>query len=166
MSLFDRQLTIGELLNIDHSRQEKARYCSVELEYIYHELKPQGVLEKFQKFFGKKILNTYYVIFKFRVTSDTGREHVVIIRVNPDFNLHEWEYNKIKIYCGCNDFKYRSAFILNKNKSLFINSRTSVDLGAALVDPPKKQHPTLLCKHAFAALQWLVNNYSSVMRSI
>lgn len=169
MSLFKKQFTIGELMNIDSGRQQRAMSCSVELEKVYHELKKDTILEKFKSFFrsGKGVINSYYVIFKFSVDSGSGSKRTVIVRVNPDFNLQDWESNKVKIYCDCPDFKYRSAYILNQHNSLFLNDRTKLELGSAISDAPKgKAGTTLLCKHAFAALNWLVSNYVNVMKTI
>lgn len=169
MSLFFRQYTIGDLMNIDASRQEKAAGCAVELVSVYHEIKRESVLDKFKNLFKshKSIINAYYVIFKLLVHSPSGSAYTVIIRLNPDFNLQDWTNNKIKIYCNCPDFKYRSAYILNKHDSLFLNDKVKVELGAALTDAPKsKSATTLLCKHSFAALQWLVNNYTNLMRTV
>lgn len=162
-----KSYTLGDLMNIDGTRQQKANACSVELVKVYHELRPKSILDKFKAFFGKKnILNTYYVIFKFSVKSDTGQEHVVFIKTNPDFNLQNWDNNKAQVFCDCADFKYRSAYSLNQHNSLFLNDKTKLSLGPALTTAPKRMQPTLLCKHSYAAVQWLVNNYSNVMQTI
>lgn len=158
--------TLGDLMNIDSTRQSKANLCTVELVKIYHELQPESILDKFKAFFGgKNLLNTYYVIFKLLVTSDTGKKHIVFIRTNPDFDLMNWEDNKAQVFCDCEDFKYRSAYTLENSESLFLNDRTKMLLGAALTTPPKRS-PSLLCKHAYAAVRWLINNYSNLMKTI
>lgn len=167
-SLVGSQYTIGELMNIDSGRQERAASCSVNLMGTYHELKTESLMDKFRgMFLGKTILPTYYVIFKFEVTSGSGKNYTVIIKTNPDFDLHDWTYNKVQIYCNCPDFKYRSAYILNRRNSLFTNDKIKTFLGESLSEAPKSKSKTsLLCKHSFAALQWLVNNYASIMRNI
>ena len=87
--------------------------------------------------------------------------------MNPDFDLNKWEFNQVQIYCDCPDFKYRSAYLLNQRGSLFLTDRIKINLGASLTDTPKKGSKTsLLCKHAFASLQWLVMNYSNLMKTI
>lgn len=160
------QYTIGELMNIDQTRQQKASGCKVELEKTYHELQKESVLEKFKSaFLGNNLINTYYIILKFKVTSETGSIHKVYVRLNPDFDLRSYTNNKIKIYCDCDDFKYRSAYTLGKRDSVFLSNIAKTKLGPALTQPPRKQYTTLLCKHAFAVLDWLVNNYQSVMQS-
>lgn len=167
-ALFGDQYTIGELMNIDSGRQQKAAGCIPEFIKTYHELKPETLFDKFRSLFapGRATVNSYYLIFKFIVTSETGSKQEVLIRTNPDFDLTKWQSNKVKIYCSCPDFKYRSAYILDKRGSLFKNDRINVSLGAATSISPKKLQTTLLCKHAFSALQWLVQNYQSVMRTI
>ena len=65
--------------------------------------------------------------------------------------------------CDCKDFMYRSAYELNRRHSLFLNDKTTASLGSALTIAPKRQSGSLLCKHAYAALQWLINNYSIVL---
>lgn len=167
-SLVGGQYTMGELMNIDSGRQERAGMCSVTLERTYHEIKKETVLDKFRSaLLGKTLVNTYYVIFKFKVTSGSGKSYTVIIKTSPDFDLQNWTDNKVQIYCNCPDFKYRSAYTLGRRNSLFLSDKIKTSLGEALSEAPKSKTKTsLLCKHSFAALQWLVSNYSSVMKSI
>ena len=161
------QYTIGDLMNIDAGRQERAGSCQVKLLKTYHELKKESVLDKFRSFFGQPVLKMYYIIFKFEVVSNTGNSHNVIIKVNPDFNLNDWENNKVKVYCSCPDFKYRSAYLLEKHDSLFSNDKIKIALSESMLNAPKsKTKTTLLCKHSFAALNWLIHNYSNIMKTI
>jgi hypothetical protein len=158
--------TLGELMNIDATRQGKAGSCSVELVKIFHELKPESIPDKIKSSFGgRSIVQIYYVVFKFSVTSDTGKKHTVYIKTTPDFDLVNWENNRAFVYCDCEDFKYRSAYTLNSNNALFENDKTKLSLGPALTTPPKRT-PSLLCKHAYAALNWFVSNYSNLMKTI
>ena len=167
-SILGVQYTIGELMNIDSGRQERAGYCSVSLVKTYHEVKRESLLDKFRSvFLGRSSVPTYYVIFKLKVTSGSGKSYDVIIRTNPDFNLNNWANNKVQIYCSCPDFKYRSAYLLGRRKSLFLTDKIKTYLGESLTDAPKSKTKTsLLCKHSYAALQWLVNNYVVLMKTI
>ena len=168
MGIFTKQYTIGDVMNIDSGRQERAGGCNVSLLNTFHELKDESVLEKFKALvLGRGMVKKYYLIFKFEVVSDKGNKHYVYIRVAPDFDLTQWKNNKVKIYCDCADFKYRSAYVLNQHEALFLNSKIQSALGPAVSDAPRGKHPTsLLCKHAFAALNYLVSNYSSIMKTV
>ena len=163
-----KQKTIGELIgSTEAARLEKAGSCTVSLERTYHELKRATVLDRFKSLFKSGgMINEYYLIFKFSVTSGSGSTWEVYIRTNPDFNLTEWESNPVQIYCGCPDFKYRCAYNLEKTDSLFKNERLKAELGPAITEKPKRATEGLLCKHSVAALRWLVSNYSSVMKTI
>lgn len=167
-SLFGKQYTIGDLMKIDSGRQERAAGCKVKLVGTFHELKRENILSKFKSFFsGESTINVYYVIFKFEVTSESGSVYYVFIKINPDFDLTKWQDNQVQVYCGCADFKYRSSYILGKNGSLFLNNKIKSELGQALTEAPKgKTKTTLLCKHSYAALEWLVGNYSNIMKTI
>ena len=159
-------MTLGELMNIDAGRQTKAASCSVELVKIYHEVNSESIPDTIKaNFGGHNTINIYNIIFKFIVTSDTGKKHVVIIKTNPDFDLGHWENNIAEIYCDCEDFKYRSAYTLGGSKSLFENDKTKLSLGPALTTPPKRT-TSLLCKHAYAALKWFVSNYANLMKTV
>ncbi len=168
MAIFGKQYTIGDVMNIDKGRQERADSCSTNLVQTYHELKEETLLDKLrEKFLGKTLIRKYFVIFKFEVTSDKGHKHTVFIRVSPDFDLTKWKTNKVKIYCDCADFKYRSAYVLNEHDALFLTSKLQTELGPAVKDAPRGKHSTsLLCKHSYAALNYLVQNYTNIMKTI
>ncbi len=156
-------MTLGELMNIDSGRQTKAAGCSVELVKIYHEVKSEAVPDNLKSSFGgRNMINIYNVIFKFIVTSDSGKKHVVFIKTNPSA---DWENNTAEVYCDCEDFKYRSAYTLENSKALFQNDKTKLSLGQALTTPPKRT-PSLLCKHAYAAVKWLISNYTNLMKTV
>jgi len=159
-------MTIGELMRVDAGRAEKASGCDVQLVKTFHEIKQKSLLDRFKSWFGGKgVLKSYHVIFKFIVTSTSGKPYTVLIRTNPDFDLVNWEDNECKVYCSCLDFKFRSAYVLYQKGALLVNNRIRLELGQAITDKPKKT-PSLLCKHSYAALQWLIRNYSNVMRTI
>ena len=131
-------ITIGELMNIDPGRQFRAQMCSVSLQKVYHEVRNETLLEKIKAFFlGKSSIKAYYIIIKLSVLSDSGSNHTVHIRISPDFKTSRLMSNNVQIYCNCSDFKYRSAYILNNKKGLFLNDRIKINLGSALTDKPK-----------------------------
>lgn len=164
----NRQYSIGELMNIDQNRQSRSQGCSVKLVKTYHELKDESILDKFRShFLGRSVVKSYYVVFKLEVISDTGNKHIVFIRTEPDFDISKYTDNKVKVYCDCSDFKYRSSYVLNKRNSLFLTDKLSSTLGPAITQPPRANHTTtFLCKHAFAAITWLTDNYQSIMSNI
>lgn len=166
MKLF-KKYTLGDLMMIDSGRQERAGSCLVTLEKTYHELKKATILDKFKSLFKSSagLINSYYVIFRFRVISGSGGNHIVIIKTTPDFDLVNWENNRAWVYCDCQDFKFRSAYILNQHESLFLTDKIKMALGQAITDKPKGG-TSLLCKHSFAAIRYLIQNYSSIMRTI
>jgi hypothetical protein len=162
------KLTIGDLMSVDASRQYKAQFCVVSLEKVYHEIKKETIPEKIKSFFlGRSNVSAYYLIFKLKVTSDSGKVHKVYIRTNPEYDPSRVLSNRVEIYCDCFDFKYRAAYILNQKKALFLNNRIKLELGSALTDKPKTTTmTTYLCKHAYAGIQWLVSNYSNIMKTL
>lgn len=159
--------TIQDVLVSDPTRAGKASGCIVSLEATYHLVSSQTVADKFRaQFLRKGILKDYSVVFKFKVVSDTGKQHTVFIKINPDYDLTDWVGNTVQIYCDCQDFKFRCAYLLDQDGALFLNDKIKLSLGAALTDAPKYSSSLGLCKHAYAALSWLVSNYSGLMRFI
>lgn len=159
-------MTLGDLLNIDSGRQNKAAGCTVELVKIYHELESEPIPDAIKaQYGGRNTLNIYYTIFKFTVTSDTGNKHTVFIKTAPDFEGSGWQDNPTQVYCDCPDFMYRSAYTLRGGAGLFENAKTKMALGQALTTPPKRT-TSLLCKHAYAAIKWFVANYNNLMKTI
>lgn len=166
--LLGKQLSIQEVMNIDQGRKDRASECVVKLVKVYHVLKEESILDKFRSIFlGKTILKIYYLVFKFEVTSKTGNTYNVIIQTSPDYDVQNWKNSKCKIYCECEDFQFRSAYLLGKNNTLFLSDKIKIKLGSALTEAPKsKTLTTLLCKHSMAALQYLVNNYQNIMKTV
>ena len=168
-NLLTKSYTISELMAIDQARQERAGSCQVNLVETYHEIQKESILDKFKRMFfrDKNTMNIHYVIFKFKVTSDTGNIHTVIVRTHPDYAGTEGLNNRVQIYCTCRDFQFRSAWVLNQHKSLFRSDATEAKLGRAITEAPKANHTkSLLCKHAFAVLSYLSNNYSYIMQTL
>ena len=168
-SIFKRTWSISDLLKIDETRQAKALSCVVALVDTFHKVKKETLLGKFRRFFSKNRtqVTIYHVVFKFSVVSDTGSMNYVYIETQPDFNCTEFLSNKVQVYCTCKDFMYRSAWILNQHNSLYRSSNTDSLLGPAITNAPKgKAKSSVLCKHAYAAVMNLANNYSTLMRGL
>lgn len=163
------QLTLGDLMNVsDKNKVLKANLCKVSLDEIYHDIEQVGLFERIKNFFlGKNMVNVYHITFKFKIISDTGDTHTVFIRVKPDYNLTNWTNNPAQVFCDCESFKYQSAYVLAQYDSLFLNDKTRTALGPAITQAPKNMARTsTLCKHSLAAVNWLVNNYASIMQTI
>ena len=163
------QLTLGDLMNVtDQNKVMKASLCNVELENIYHDIEQASLIDKIKNFFlGRNTVNIYHITFKFRVVSDTKDTHTVFIRIKPDYNLNNWTNNPAQVYCDCESFKYQSAYLLNQYNSLFLNDKTRIALGPAVTQAPKNMARTsTLCKHSLAAVNFLVNNYTNIMKTV
>ena len=168
-NIFNRTWTIQDLLAVEANRVQKSAGCSVSFVNCYREIVQESILEKFKRFFTRKkdAMNVFYVTFKFEVISDTGHKYPVLIRTMADPNASEYMKNKIQIYCGCNDFKYRSAWVLNNHGALFVTVKSKAKLGAGLTDSPSNKTKTsVLCKHAYSAVNFFMNNYSALMAAV
>lgn len=166
--LLGKKLTLGELMSIDQGRISRASEIKTRLVKVYHEIKKESILDKFRALFtGKTNLLMYYLIFKFEALSSSGNTYEVYIKLSPDFSMTGWQNNNCEIYCSCKDFQFRSAYLLDKNKSLFVNDKIRLALGSALTTSPKeKTTTTTLCKHSYACIQYIVNNYGNLMKTI
>lgn len=163
-----RRYTINELMAIDQPRQQKASLCKVRLLSVFYTLKDEDLLGKIKSILkGKKTRKAFYITYKLQVISETKNIYNVFIQLDPDFDLNKGGGNYVRVYCHCADFKYRSAYILGQRDSLFLNGRIKSDLGDAYKTAGKgKRGTTVLCKHAFAAISWLLQNYNNLMRTL
>lgn len=166
-NLLSRRYTIGDILAIDQQRVAKSQNCQVNLVDTFFTLEKESVSSKLKTIIGLPSLKVLYVTLKLNVVSDTGNAHTVFITLDPDFDENNWERNRIKLYCGCRDFMYRSAYHLNKRNSLFDNELIKIKLGKAITEAPKgKSSTTSICKHSYAAIRWVLANYSNIMKNI
>ena len=166
-NLFTKRWTLSDLMNIDSSRQQKSSGCSTILQETYIEIKSESIIDKFKRFFtrNKSVMNVMFVIFKFNVTSETGHSYNVYrTQYDPWSNL--FMKNVAQVYCSCADFKFKSAWELNQHASLFRSDRIETELGLAITNSPKKKSSTTLCKHSYAAVMYLINNYYTLMRNV
>lgn len=149
---------LGDLGTATGDRPIKAGSCTVEFQGKQYELKTETLHDKLKSILRRSHVNTYYVIFKFKVTSDTGHSHLVYIRTLPQLDPN----GPAQVYCDCPDFKYRSAYGLQRHGSLFRSAKTDAKLGESITVAPKnKSGTTVLCKHALAAVQDLYSNFNT-----
>jgi hypothetical protein len=113
--LFSLKYSIGDLMNIDKDRMQKSSEMTVNLTNVYHEIKKESIFEKFKKFFfrNKDVMNVYYVIFRFEVSSPSGSVYTVLIRTYPDFDIKNYLDNTVEIFCSCSDFQFRCTYGIN-----------------------------------------------------
>lgn len=166
--LLGKTWTLSDISKVNPERQQKASGCQVFLQETYLDLEKEKILDKFKRFFlrSKSVMNTIYAIFKFRVFSETGHSYDVFIRTQYDPQGVLGMGNTVQIYCGCPDFKFKSAWTLSQHNSLFRNSRIDLDLGPAITNAPKKKPSTVLCKHSYAAVMELMRRYNSYMMNV
>lgn len=163
-------LTLSDFQGMaEQGRMQKAQSCSVKLAEVYHTLEDKPIDDKFKSMFsGKNTLLTYLLTFKFEVNSNSGskKSHKVFIQVNPDFDIKYWEGNKCRIACDCEDFKYHSVYFVKQYDSLFETDRLKVIYASSLTKEPAHTAATIACKHCLAALDYLINNYQQLMRTL
>lgn len=159
-------LTLSELANVDEGRQERSQVLEVKLDTIYHRVKKESIWDRIRSFFkrNKTEMNQYYSILKFKVSSPSGNDYVVLIEFQPSPNMNQILNNKVRVFCTCPSFKFQSAYYLNKRGNLFRSTKTDVELGKALTDEPdkKKTKVSPSCKHVYACIQWMTNNMSYI----
>lgn len=158
MGIFTRTWTISDIMSASGDRPQKAGACSVEFVGKQYELKPETLPDKLKSLLRRSQVHTYYIIFKFKVTSETGHTHNVLIRTLPKADMG----GPVQIYCDCNDFKYRCAYGLQQHGALYRSPKTDTKLGEAITTAPKRSGSTL-CKHALAAITELTSNFNAYL---
>lgn len=148
----------------DNVRASGASNCRVELVKTYHEIQtiPIPTRYKNQFAFRKTTMNISYISWLFKVTSGTGSNHKVVIKMQYDPFGYLMSSGGAEVYCDCKDFMFRSAYFLNQRDSLFKNASSLSKLGIAIGQAPKNLNP-IICKHALAAIGYVMSNYSILM---
>ena len=108
--------SIQDLLVTESKRAQKAGSCKVEFVGKQYELKPETLSDKLRSLLRRPQVNTYYVVFKFKVTSDTGHTHNVIIRTLPKSDTS----GPVQVWCDCKDFMYPALQDLLSNFSYYL----------------------------------------------
>lgn len=157
-------MTLEELTVVDEARAAKASACKVVLAKTHHTVATPVTTDTNKK--RKSTIKKYFITLVFQVTSDSKTRHKVYIQLNPDFSLKNWKKNTVKVACDCSDFIYRAVYILNQNGALFVNDRLLGKYSTALKTAPKKEPECLVCKHVYAAILYLINNYKAIMNQI
>ena len=87
MAWFNRELTIGDLMNIDDGRINRSKNLKVKLDSITNVLKEESWLDKLFKLFRRGPKYIFYKVLKYKVKSDSGNEYTVFIKVSPSFKV-------------------------------------------------------------------------------
>jgi len=154
MGILGKSWGLSDMLASDPARGARASACTVQFLGKQYILGSETLPDKLRNTLKRSQVGTYYIIFKFQVTSETGHTHKVYIQTLPVADLS----GPAKVYCDCNDFKFRCAYVLEQHGSLLRSPRTDSKLGEAVTTAPKSQSGTALCKHALAAVQELLRN--------
>lgn len=159
MKLFNRQLTIRDLLEIDQGRVQRSQGMKVELVEQYNLLQEKSWFGKLLSLFRSKSYQEFYKVFKYHVKSPSGSTYTVFLKVSPSFSSNKFMTNKVQVFCTCADFKYRAAYDLNKYDNLFLIPATKAHLGEEpLKIAPTKVSTTPVCKHIYAVISYFRTN--------
>ena len=154
MGILGKSWGLSDMLASDPSRGAKANACTVQFLGKQYILSSETLPDNLRNTLKRSQVGTYYIVFKFLVTSETGHTHKVYIQTLPVADLS----GPAKVYCDCNDFKFRCAYVLGQHGSLLRSPKTDSKLGEAVTTAPKSLSGTALCKHALAAVQELLRN--------
>jgi hypothetical protein len=93
----------------------------------------------------------YYQVIVFNPLSTTKKPQHYVVRIECN-EEHLTRHSKVKISCDCHDFRYRFAYCLYQNDSLFFTP-------AFLLKYPEKTNPNCeikSCKHIYTALNYIL----------
>lgn len=162
--IWNKTLTTRDLLNISQARKDRAKDLkSVKFiaRYVTIVNRPTtGFLRKIISLFKNPV--TMSLVYKFEVRSNSGKTYKILIDAPNDLSMESFLKAKLKVFCECADFKYRSAYGLNKTNNLYLNKATKDHLGIAITDEPTKITPTPSCKHIYATVNYFYANFNSI----
>lgn len=159
-----KTLKLGDLLNIDKSRVLRSKDLKISSIKLYSTVDdPKSLIKRFLNLIFKNKFKILSRVIKYNITNTkNGRSHFVIIKVPMHIDNNVLSQD-VKIYCDCEDFKYRSAWLLNKNDNLFLNKKYEKALGIAITTQPMKLQPEIGCKHVYKAIEDIVDNYKKYL---
>lgn len=156
-------MILKELLDIDPGRIQRSADIKVTL--VWNKMLTTKRKGFWNKLWGLIKGQPYIVtnLLKFQTENKlNGSKYTCYIELKPVDNYQKLLKTKVKVFCSCNDFKYRSAYILNKDNNLFLAPVIERHLGIALTEKPKVVNPTKLCKHLFAVISYLKTNLNRI----
>lgn len=142
-----------------------------------HEIHKENLFNKLNAWvrsFVSKILGTkdtlvVYIVLHFRVKGSTGNHYDVKIKFPYRRNMDKENLFNIpvRVYCSCADFKFRSAYVLNRTGNIYTNPKVERELGLALTKAPKITNPDQLefvCKHTIKVVSKLNTNIRDYLK--
>lgn len=142
-----------------------------------HEIHKENLFNKLNawiKSFISKILGTkdtlvVYIVLHFSIKGSTGKVYNIKIKFPYRRNMDKENLFNIpaRVYCECADFKYRSAYVLNRIGNIYTNPKIENNLGIALTKAPKVTNPEQLefvCKHTIKVVSRLNTNIRDYLK--
>lgn len=156
-------MKLEKLLDVDNGRLARSR--DIQVKFIWGKM-----LTTPRKGFWSKLLgiikNEPYIVTnlaKFKaINKKSGNEYICYLELKPANSYTKLLKSEAKIFCSCNDFKYRSAYVLNKENNLFTAPAINEHLGIAVSEKPRIVIPTPMCKHLVAVVDFLRNNLNKL----
>lgn len=84
------------------------------------------------------------------------------LEISPKRSFNKILSSRVKVFCKCDDFKYRAAYILNQDKNLFRAPVIDKHLGIALTEKPRVVKTTTMCKHIYAVIDYVKDNLNKL----
>lgn len=153
--------TIKKILETDKGRTDRSHQCFPSVVGIHTVIEKEiPFLKRLLMWFKRERVYFYKVIvFKVAPTDRT-----VVIQLCPNFSFSRFINQKIKIYCSCEDFLYRSAYFNAESDSLFVNASNRDKLQYAIDNHPEID-VTTSCKHVLACVRYIYTNYEKMKLS-
>jgi len=155
-------MILQDLLDIDPMRIERSKDMKVTLDWSKILTTPRRGF--FSKLWGFLTGNPFIIsnLLRFVVNSPSGSKYTVYVELQPKDTVKKLLKTEVKIFCSCNDFKYRSAYTLGKENNLFLAPSIEKHLGIAITEPPRRVTTTNLCKHLYAVMMYIKSNLNKL----
>lgn len=156
-------MKLAELIQIDKDRIKRSEDIKVELKWNKIVTYNQNLFKKFWRIITRRNIVLVHNLYKFEVTNKSnGNVNILYLEIEPQKSLNKIMSSRVKVFCQCADFKFRSAYILNQEDNLFRSPKLDEHLGIALTVPPTKIIPTPVCKHVYAMIDYVRNHLTKL----
>jgi len=146
------------ILRTNYKRRQKAKDMQVSLKDRSYYLKQLSLAQHIIGFFRKKKVNTVFLLAEFEVLNLTNhRKKKVYIDIPYSRLMTEKKVKEsnMKVYCSCEDFKYRFAYWLNQDKNCIRDTAIDEHLGIALTQKPVITSEAMFCKHIIGVVEYI-----------